>query len=206
MKPSTLSILMIAGILLTACSSSPTGASIVAMNTSLPLETQIAVGTLKLAGTDQEITVEQARDLLVYWEVYKDLGQSQTAAQAEVDGLVAQIQETMTSNQLKAIADMNLTQQDVNASMQGVTAGSNNASDSKVSIPSSSPSSGGMPSGGPPPDAAGGMPADVGGAAPASGGNQAQSKQTSSNSSVAANVPSALVEAVIQALQQKIAA
>jgi hypothetical protein len=173
------------------------------MNTSLPLETQIAVGTLKLAGTDQEITVEQARDLLVYWEVYKDLGQSQTAAQAEVHGLVAQIQETMTTNQLKTITDMDLSQQDAVAAMQGVTATSSNASNSKVSVPLGSTGGGGMPAGGPPD---GGIPGDFGGGPSASGTGKTQSAQAGSGLTVTTQVPSALVEAVIQSLQQIIAA
>jgi hypothetical protein len=45
----------------------------------------LAFGTLKLAGTDQDITPEQAKQLVVYWRVYKELSQSDTAAQAEVD-------------------------------------------------------------------------------------------------------------------------
>ena len=207
MKHITLSILMLAGILLAACSSSSAGTPIGSTNNNLPIETQLAVGTLKLAGTDQDVTAEQAKDLVMYWQVYRELSQSQTAAQAEIDGLVEQIQETMTSDQMQAITDMKLTQQDVLASMQGVMVTSSNSGDSTVSLPSGSASGGGMPAGGPPPD--GGVPVDLGSAAGASatsGASQTQSSRANTGSTVIAEVPSALVEAVIQSLQEKIAA
>jgi len=177
----------------------------------MPIETQLAVGTLKLTGTDQDITVDQAKELVVYWEVYKELSESETAAQAEIDGLIAQIQETMTSNQMQAITDMNITQQDVFASMQGVAVTSNNSSNTTVSLPSGSSSGGSMPAGEPPADGGGappdgGISGDMSGAASTSNTGQSQSTGTSSGSAVTANVPSALVEAVIQSLQQKIAA
>ena len=142
----------------------------------------------------------------MYWQVYKEISQSETAAQAEIDGLVAQIQETMTDDQMQAIADMDITEQDVFASMQGVNVVSSNASDSTVSVPSN----GGMPAGGPPADGGtpsdGGMPAEMGGAAPASSTDQSQSAPAGSGLAATAGVPSALVEAVIQSLQHKITA
>jgi hypothetical protein len=213
MKHIRLSILMIAGILLTACSSSSTGAPIGSTSNELPVETQLAVGTLKLNGTAQDITSEQAKELVVYWQVYKELSQSQTAAQAEVDGLTAQIQETMSDDQMQAITNMNLTQQDVLASMQGVTVASSSSGNSTVSVPSGS-ANGGMPAGEPPADGGGappdgGIPADMGGAAStsaSSAASQTQSSQAGTSSTVITGVPSALVEAVIQSLQQKITA
>lgn len=199
---------MILAIILTACSSAGTPAS--SKSNSLPIETQIAVGTLKLAGTDQDITTDQAKELVVYWEVYKELSQSQTAAQEEIDALVAQIQATMTTDQIKAITDMSITQQDVFASMQGVTVDSSSSS-STVSVPSGSSGGGGMPAGGSPADGGGapsdgGISPDMGGAASASGTGQTQSAKTSSGASVIASVPTALVEAVVQSLQKKVAA
>jgi hypothetical protein len=211
MKHIALSILMLAGILLTACSPATTGTSIGTTNNNLPIETQLAVGTLKLSGSAQDITAEQAKDLVLYWQVYKGLSQSDTAAQAEVDGLVAQIQETMTSDQMQAITDMKITQQDVVASIQGAGVVSGSSGTNAVSVPSGSSSGNGMPAGGPPdgggvPPDAGAIPVDMGGAASASGTSQTQSAQAGTRSTVITGVPSALLEAVIQALQQKIAA
>ena len=206
MKRILFPILMIFTIVLTACGPQSTSTPISSTSSDLAVETQLAVGTLKLNGTDQDISAKQAAELVVYWQVYKELSQSETAAQAEIDGLIAQIQETMTDGQMQAITDMDITQQDVLASMQGVVIPSSNAGDSKVSVPSG----GGMPGGGPgdgggaPPD--GGMPADMDGAAPAASTDQSQSAQAASGTAASAGVPTALVQAVIQSLQQKIAA
>jgi hypothetical protein len=211
MKHIRLLIVMIVGILLTACSSSSASTPIGSTSNNLPIETQLAVGTLKLSGTAQDISIEQAKELVVDWQVYKELSQSQTAAQAEMDGLVAQIQETLSDDQMQAITAMNITQQDVLASLQGVTAASSDSSSSTVSLPAGSASGGGMPAGGPPegggvPPDGGAISSDMGGAVSASGTGQTQSAQASSGSTVTAQVPSALVEVVIQSLQQKIAA
>lgn len=209
MKKLFFSTIMTLAITLTACSFSSTGTPAGSISNSLPVETQLAVGTLKLTGTDQDVTADQAKALVVYWETYKELSQSQTAAQAEIDGLVAQIQETMTTEQISAISEMNITQQDVLASMQGVSVASSGSSSNTVSVPSGSSGGGGMPAGGPPADG-GGAPPD-GGISPemsgaASGTSQTQGAQAGSSVSVTANVPSSLVEAVIQSLQKKIAA
>lgn len=203
------SALAIFAITLTACNSLSTVTPGNTTKQALPVETQLAVGTLKLAGTDQDISSEQAQNLVVYWETYQELSQRDTAAQEEMDALVTQIQETMTSDQMQAITDMNITQQDVFASMQGVTVDSSNSGNSTVSVPSGSSSGGGMPAGGPPADGGGvppdgGMPGDLGGTA--SGSSQVQSSATGSSSAGIANIPPALVEAVIQSLQQRIAA
>ena len=74
---------------------------------------ELAVGTLKLDGTSDAITKEQAAALLPLWEVYKEIGTSDTAAQQEIDALTAQIQAAMTEAQLQSISAMKLTQEDV---------------------------------------------------------------------------------------------
>jgi hypothetical protein len=117
MKKLVFPLLVILAIVLSACSSQSTGTSIPSANNDLPIETLLAVGTRKLDGTDQEVSVEQAEKLVLYWQVYKELSQSETAAQAEIDGLIAQIEETMTDDQMQAITDLSITQQDVLASM-----------------------------------------------------------------------------------------
>jgi hypothetical protein len=207
MKKLLFPMLMVFAILLSACSTSSTRTPTGSTSNDLAIETQLAVGTLKLEGTDQDVSVEQAQELVVLWQVYREISQSETAAQAEVDGLIAQIQATMTTDQMQAITDMQVTQQDVFASMQGVTVVSSSSDGDTISLPSG----GSMPAGGPPSDGGGappdgGMPADMGGAVPASGVDQSQSEQASLGFESTADVPTALVEAVIQSLQQKIAA
>ncbi len=170
MKKILFAILTILTITLTACSAALTGTPTDSASSDISsIATQLAVGTLKLSGTEQAVTAEQAKDLLIYWETYKQLAQSGTAAQEEIDGLVAQIQERMTDEQVKAIDSMNITQQDELASMQGVSVTVSNASDSTVSVTSGGTAGGGMPAGGPPADGGsappdGGMGGDLGGA------------------------------------------
>jgi hypothetical protein len=193
--------------ILSACGASATEAPIDASSNGLAMETRLAVGTLKLAGSEHDITAEQAQELVVLWQVYKELSQSDIAAQAEVDGLISQIRETMSSDQLQAIMDMQLTQQDVFMSMQGVTAGSDTSDGDAISVPSE----GSTPAGGPPADGGGapmdgGMPPDMGGAAPSSSTDQSQAAQAGSGLESLASVPSALADAVIQSLQEKMAA
>src|SRR5512147_1964522 len=86
---------------------------------------QEAIGTFKLEGTAQAVTAKQAAELLPLWQVYESLSQSDTAAQAEVDALVEQIQQSMTKDQMQAIQAMNLTPQDLFAVMreQGIELG-----------------------------------------------------------------------------------
>lgn len=204
MKKLFFSLLILLSILLSACSTAATGTPTSSADNDLPIATQLAVGTLKLAESGQDVTVEQAEELVLYWQVYKELSQSETAAQAELDGLVAQIQETMTDTQLQSITEMDLTQQDVLTAMQGVAVVSSNSSDNTVSAPFG----GDMPAGGPPD---GGVPPDGGitmitgsGAAPAM--DQAQDSQFNVGVSGTAGVPSTLIDALIESLQQEVAA
>jgi hypothetical protein len=87
---------------------------------ALPLSEKLAFGTLKLEGTPNAITAKQAADLLPLWQVYSSLITSDTAAQEEKDALAQQIQDTMTSDQFKAIDALNLTPQDIFTSMQAL--------------------------------------------------------------------------------------
>lgn len=201
----SISIILTLG--LAACSSTSIETPESGTDSELSVETQLALGTLKLAGTEQDLSIGQAEELILYWQVFQELSQSDTSAQAEVNGLLAQIQETMTDEQMQTIAAMDLTQQDVFTAMQGRAVVSNDASDSTVS----DPSGGSIPAGGPPPD--GGAPpdggvilADMGGAAPASGVDQAQAAEAGSGFSGTIGVPAALLQELIQSLQQKIAA
>ena len=111
---------------------------------TMPLTEKLALGTLKLEGTSNAVTAKQAADLLPLWQVYSSLITSDTAAQEEKDALATQIQETMTSDQVKAIDALNMTQRDVFTSMQQL--GINVARVSANGTPQ--PSGGGFPGGG----------------------------------------------------------
>lgn len=214
MKKLFIPTLIVLAILLTACSSSATSTPINATNGNLPTATQLVLGSLKLENTDYAITAEQATELLPMWQVYEQLLGSDTAAQEEIDALTEQIQETMTANQMQTINDMQLTQQDMFTAMQGAdTVTSTSQSSSNITVPSSG-GGGGMPAGGPsdggggaPPDmSGGGMPSDFGGAAPDMSTGSTQNTQTTSSQTQTTSVPTALVQLLIQTLQQKVAA
>ena len=76
---------------------------------ALPVSAQLSIGTLALEGTDDAVTVEQAGELLPAWKMLQALQGSGTAAQAELDAVLNQIQAAMTPTQLTAIQEMRLT-------------------------------------------------------------------------------------------------
>lgn len=88
---------------------------------TLPAATQLIIGTIKLDGTDQAVTAEQAAELLPLWQTMLVLSNSDTAADEEKDALVTQIQETMTAGQTQALTAMNLTREDMMSLMQQQT-------------------------------------------------------------------------------------
>jgi hypothetical protein len=204
MKKLLFALLIVLTVLLSACSTAATGTATNSTDNDLPIVTQLAVGTLELAESGPDVTAEQAEELVLYWQVYKELGQSETAAQAEKDGLVAQIQETMTDAQIQAITDMALTQHDVFTALQGVAMVSSSSGDSTVSAPSG----GDIPAGGPfagdgSAPLEGGIAMEVSGAAPAM--DQAQSSQPVTGLTAATAVPSTLIDAVLESLGEKTA-
>ena len=71
---------------------------------------QLMLGTIRLEGTDSAITPEQARVLLVLWQ---SLQGRALQSDAEREAVLAYIETQMTPAQLKAIATMRLTQNDL---------------------------------------------------------------------------------------------
>ena len=76
---------------------------------ALPQPIQLSVGTLMLEETPQAVTAEQAQELLPLWQMLRTLQQSDTAAQAEIEAVLNQIQGAMTPEQRAAIEGMDLT-------------------------------------------------------------------------------------------------
>jgi hypothetical protein len=77
---------------------------------ALPASTQLALGTLKLEGTPDAVTPDQARMLLPFWQAIQGGG---AQSDAEVNAVLKQIEGKMQPEQLKAIAAMQLTMQDL---------------------------------------------------------------------------------------------
>jgi hypothetical protein len=80
---------------------------------ALSVGTQLALGIFKLDEVNQPLSKEQAVALLPLWKAYRNLTGSDTSAAEEINGLIAQIQETLGADQLQSIAVMQLTGQDL---------------------------------------------------------------------------------------------
>jgi hypothetical protein len=94
---------------LAACSKTSSTAS----STALSEVENLMVGIIKLDGTAQVITSDQVAILLPLWQAYQALMNSTTSSQTEKDALIKQISSSLTSDQLKAIDALNLTESDV---------------------------------------------------------------------------------------------
>lgn len=85
---------------------------------AIPVESQLIIGTINLEGTDLAVDVDQAKNLLPLWKTLRSLENSDTSAAVEKEAALEQIQETMTSEQIQAIRDMQLTRQSMFEVMQ----------------------------------------------------------------------------------------
>jgi hypothetical protein len=131
----------------------------------------LLVGTLKLDNTDQAVSADEAAKLLPLWQAYRSLSSSQTAAEAEVDALLNQIQTTMTTEQVQKIKGMNLTDTDMMDLMQSMGGGMGpQGTPNPKSTPGADFPSGGFPSGNPPSGSAGNPPSGSSGGPPSGGG------------------------------------
>jgi hypothetical protein len=228
MNKITFSIILLALVFaLVACGGASTTNTAVSDGTSsgnttgeLSLPTQLLIGTLKLEGTDLAVGAQQASELLPLWQAYNELMTSDTAAQAEIDAVVTQIQETMTTQQLQAITDMKLTRQDEFSIMQELglvnnrpeVSGTPGASSDRV-FQGDAPDAGGgiIITGGGPSGGAGVYPGASGDPATMGGGQQLDpgqiaTLQAGSNQSGGASIqiPTSLLNALIELLQKKV--
>lgn len=210
MRKALTSTLILLALILSACGTSQSNTpSALTMSGSgeLPEITKLVIGTLNLKDMENAITPEQAKELLPLWQVYLSLLSSDTAAQEEIDALVEQIGETMTSEQTQAIEAMQLSQEDMFTVMQenGLGMGGN-----RPQASTDSGNSGGFA----PPDGGGFAPPD-GGGMPGGGmptgrmpsGTQNQSQDQSTGAQPAqglggGGVPTPLIQAVIDYLQE----
>ena len=80
---------------------------------ALDVQSQLALGTLKLEDSPQAVDEAQAADLLPLWRAYQTLSESNITADVEMNALLNQIQGKMTTAQLQAIVALSLTGEDV---------------------------------------------------------------------------------------------
>jgi hypothetical protein len=126
-------------------------------NDALPVQSQLAVGMLQLEETDLAVDEAEATELLPLWRALQSLSNSDTTAEAEITAVLNQIQNTMSPEQISAIAELKLTQESLTALIEDGTlvlgrgGGEGNSDDSTGEF---------GPPGGLPPDALGGGPGD----------------------------------------------
>ena len=120
---------------------------------ALTIQTQLTLGTLKLEETDLAVDSAQATELLTLWQAIRSLSSSDITAEGEIEAIVNQILDTMSPEQLEAIAAMELTQEGILELTQelGIARGGDwtGEGDPRSSAPDEMvPSSGGGPGGG----------------------------------------------------------
>ena len=84
---------------------------------------RLAIGTLKLEGTDLAVDKEQATTLLPLWKAVRVLKTDDTISTQEMDALYQQIRNAMTQEQVKAIDAMTFKSEDVNQLMASLGVG-----------------------------------------------------------------------------------
>jgi hypothetical protein len=82
---------------------------------SLRGATGLALGTLKLEGTEHAVTAAQAAELLPLWKMIQG---GSLQSQAETDAVLKQIERQIDPAQLTAIEEMGLTFEDIRAWME----------------------------------------------------------------------------------------
>ena len=80
-----------------------------------PIDSKLAIGLLKLEGTNLAVTPAEAKNLLPLWQALKSLSSSTTTAPEEVSAVFQQIQDTLTPEQVAAVKQMALSQADLQA-------------------------------------------------------------------------------------------
>ena len=182
---------------------------------SLPPAESLLIGTLKLQGTGNAVTATQAAALVPLWQAYAQLTSSNTAAQAEIDAVVTQIQTTLTPAQVQAITAMQLTRRDMFTEMSslGLTNGGANGTPGFRFTPRPGGGGGGGGGGGffaGGGDGGGGFPGGGGGGGgggvPGAGGTTTRptpnATQQALRAQYANRIPTPLIDALVSYLQK----
>ncbi len=85
---------------------------------ALSVQVQLAAGILLLEETDLAVDEAMAAELLPLWRAAQTLMNSDTAAALEIEAVYNQIQDTMTPDQIAAIAEMELTEASLTSLME----------------------------------------------------------------------------------------
>jgi len=176
-----------------------------------PLSMQLALGTLKLEGTDAAVTPEQAAELLPLWKAANKLTGADNVTPQELEGLFKQIQKAMTAEQMQAIQSMDLSGPNMaevakELGLELPAGGPGNLTEEQQATMEASRQSGQMPpadfgGGGPPP---GGIPGGDG--APPGGGLQGSTSNINQTARQGGRggFGTIIYQAVIELLEEKI--
>lgn len=132
---------------------------------ALPVQTQLAVGIMQLEETELAVDEALAAEMLPLWRAVQSLSNSDTTAPAEINAVLNQIQDTMAPEQIRAIADMKLTDESLTELIEegGLAFGPGGLGGSARGVVAAS---GGFPGGG----FGGGPPGGFAGGGPGGGG------------------------------------
>jgi len=187
---------------------------------------QLAIGTLKLDDTSEAVTASQAAKLLPLWTTLKNLESqahphpqqqggvqtpvalgNDTAAQQQIAAQVKLIEDAMTSKQMQAIANIQITNDNMKDILQGLGISMTQGASPAGGMPGGNagngmgPSQGSAPQGTPP---TGGMPGGNAGngMGPGQGPTTMGTPQTGMGPG-GGFIPTELIDAVIQYLTKK---
>jgi hypothetical protein len=175
-------------------------------SSSLPLASQLLLGTFKLEGSADAVDATTAIALIPLWQIEKELSTNSAAAQVEKDTVTELIQSTMTPKQLQAITAMKLTQNDLQTFLDqfGQTGKTTTTSASNMT---SSSTAGGPPGVGPDGGAGPGgdmLSASGTGASTTTNAQQlATSQAVRAQSGTSTSLTSSLLDAIISLLQKR---
>jgi hypothetical protein len=140
-KTAIISVFLALAVILSACSgaasTSSTSKSQQITLSSLTFQDKMGLGILQLEGTSQAVTASQASILLPLWMAVKSLSTSGITSPAEMTALYQQIQDGLTTQQVQAIKNLNLTQSGLNTMIQQQRSGTGTSARSSSSSSSS---------------------------------------------------------------------
>jgi len=174
---------------------------------SQPVKNKLAVGLLKLEGSDLAITSAQAEELLPLLKAVKSLSTDSNTTSGEMAALYVQIEGVLTNSQLQAIEKLDLSASELTALEQKYEAQTVVSSSASTSTAKSSQVQGGA--GGPGGDVQGvsdpNLSGILGGAPVAAQSSATNSSSTSTSSKVSqANLNLLLADPVISLLKSRI--
>jgi hypothetical protein len=121
MKRSAIAALSLLAILLAACASATPAATNPVQPTAGPqtltLENKLAIGTLKLEGTGDAITAQEAAQLLPLWQQVEQDNANRDTNASDYQAIYQKIEADMTTSQIQAIQNLSLTNADLRSEM-----------------------------------------------------------------------------------------